>query len=121
MSFVAKPVAIAALWLFVATGATGADEKNVPLDKVPQAVSGAVKDRFAGAKLVGAETETEEGKTVYEIAIEHKGQSIEVTLTTDGKIIEIEKQIAAKDMPKVVSEALDGKYPQATYKTIEEV
>jgi hypothetical protein len=44
-----------------------------------------------------------------------------VTLTPDGKIVEIENQIAAKDMPKVVMKALEAKYPQATYKMVEEV
>jgi hypothetical protein len=98
-----------------------ADEEKVPLDKLPKAVVEAVKKRFPEAELVSAEKETEDGKTVYEVAIKHKGQSIEVTLTPEGAITEIEKQIEAKDLPKTVSAALEKKYPKATYKMIEEV
>jgi hypothetical protein len=98
-----------------------ANEEKVPLDKLPKAVVEAVKKRFSDAELVSAEKETEDGKTVYEVAIKNKGQSIEVTLTTDGTIIEIEKQIESKDLPKTVADALAQKYPKATFKMIEEV
>jgi uncharacterized membrane protein YkoI len=116
----ARLVTLVAAALLV-TAAARADEEKVPLDKVPKAVMDAVKARFPDAKVLAAEKEKEGGKTVFEIGIEHKEQKIEVTLTEDGTIIEIEKQIAARDMPKAVSDALEGKYPKATYKMIEEV
>jgi hypothetical protein len=98
-----------------------ADEEKIPLDKVPKAVLEAVKARFPDAKLLGAEIEKEGGKTVYEIAVKDRDQKIEVTLTPEGKIVSLEKQIAAKDLPKAVVEALEAKYPKATYKMIEEL
>ena len=98
-----------------------ADEQKVALDKVPKVVKKAVKKRFPDAKLKSAEKETENGKTVYEIAITDKDQKIEVTLTPEGQIVGIEKQIAAKDLPQAVTKTLEGKYPKATYKVIEEV
>jgi len=102
-------------------GVVGAGEEKVPLDKLPRAVVDAVKKRFPDAELVSAEKEKDEGKTVYEVAIKNKGQSIEVTLTPEGVITEIEKQIEAKNLPAAVSKALEDKYPKATYKMIEEV
>lgn len=102
-------------------GGVRADEEKVPLDQLPKAVAEAVKKRFPEAEMKGAEKETEKGKTVYEVTITNKGQSIEVTLTPEGTVTEIEKQIEAKDLPQVVAEALAGKYPKATYKMIEEV
>ncbi len=110
-----------ALVLFAVAGFVAADEEKVPLDKVPKAVLEAVKVRFPQAKVNSAEKETEDGKTVYEIAITEKEQNIEVTVTTDAKIVEIEKQIVAKDLPAGVARALEGKYPKATFKMIEEV
>lgn len=112
---------LAAAGLLVLAAGTRADEEKVPLDKVPKVVMDAVKARFPSAKVVGAEKETENGKTVYEIGIKDKDQNIEVTLTPEGKITEIEKEIPAKAMPKVVTAALEKKYPKATYKMIEEV
>jgi Putative beta-lactamase-inhibitor-like, PepSY-like len=98
-----------------------ADEKKVALDKVPKAVLDALKAKFPDAKLVAAVEEMEEGKTVYEIAITSKKQKMDVTLTADGKIVEIEKEISAKDLPQAVAEGLETKYPKATHKKIEEV
>ena len=112
---------VALVGLFALVSVAGADEEKVPLDKVPKAVMDAVKARFPDAKVMSAEKETDNGKTVYEIAIKNQEQNIEVTLTPDGKITEIEKQIAAKDLPKVVVTTLEAKYPKATYKMIEEV
>ena len=102
-------------------GTLYADEEKVPLNQVPKAVLKTVKARFSGAELLGAEKEVEGGKTVYEIGLKHRGQKIEATLTPEGKLIEIEKQIAAKEMPQAVQNALRAKYPNAAYKMIEEV
>jgi uncharacterized membrane protein YkoI len=96
-------------------------EEKVPLDKVPKAVIDAVKAKYKDAELVSAEKENENGKVVYEINIKVKGQTIEVSATPDGKIVSIEKTITVKDLPKAVAEALDGKYPKATIKKVEEI
>ena len=101
--------------------AAHADEEKIGLDKVPKVVIDAVKARFAGAKLVGADKETDKGKVAYEIAIEHKDQKIEVTVTPEGMIFQIEKLITYKDLPKVVSEAVESKYPKAKAEKVEEV
>jgi hypothetical protein len=98
-----------------------ADEDKVPLDKLPKAVSQAVKKRFPKAELVEASKETEDGKTEYEVAIKDGGTKIDVTLTSDGTIVSLEKTIAAEDLPKVVIDLLESKYKKAKYKTIEEV
>jgi hypothetical protein len=98
-----------------------AEEKKVPLDKVPKAVTEAVKARFPDAKVVSASTETEDKKTVYEITLKQDKLNIDVTVTPEGKITTIEKQIRAKSLPKAVLKALRTKYPKAKYEMIEEV
>jgi uncharacterized membrane protein YkoI len=110
----------AALSLLVLAGAR-ADEEKVPLEKLPKAVTDAVKAKFPDAKLVGASTEKEDGKTVYEVAITNKGQKIDVTVTPEGKIVTVEAEIPAKNLPKAVAEALEKKYPGATIKKAEEI
>jgi uncharacterized membrane protein YkoI len=97
------------------------DEEKVPLDKVPRPVMAAVKTRFKDAAVTGAGKETEDGKLVYEVTIKHKDQKIDVTLSPEGEILMIEKEIAAKDLPKAVAKALENKYPRATYKIVEEI
>ena len=117
--FVGLAVALGTLALVAAVRAD--DEEKVPLDKLPKAVADAVKAKFPDAKLVAAGKEKEDGKVVYEVAITNKDQSIEITVTPDGKIVLIEKVIAEKDLPKAVAEALEKKYPKATIKKLEEI
>ena len=69
----------------------------------------------------GASTEKVGDKTVYEIELKQDGKTIDVTLTPEGVITTIEQQIDAKDLPKPVAEALEKKYPKATYTIIEAV
>jgi uncharacterized membrane protein YkoI len=118
-----KLIAVLAVVVLVVPALRAADEKEekVPLDKLPKAVVEAVKAKFAGAILVSAETEKEDGKTVYEVNLKHKGHAIEVTVTPEGKIVSVEKTIAAKDLPEAVADALKKKYPKATIKKVEEL
>jgi uncharacterized membrane protein YkoI len=97
------------------------DPKKVPLDKVPKKVMDAMKARFPGAKLTSVEKETEGGKVVYDIELTHKGRRYEMDIQEDGTVMEIEKEITLKDVPKAVTQALKAKYPKATIKEVMEV
>jgi hypothetical protein len=97
-----------------------ADEK-VAIDKLPKAVTEAVAKRFPEAKLLSAEKESADGKTVYDVALKNKNQNIEVTVTPEGKIDSYEIEIAAKDMSRAAIATLEAKYPKATYTKVEEV
>jgi uncharacterized membrane protein YkoI len=98
-----------------------ADEEKVPVDKLPKKVVDAVKAKYPDAELVKASKEKEDGKVLYEVNVKNKGQKIDVTFTEDGKFVSEEKEIAAKDLPKEVSAALEGKYPKAEIKRAEDV
>ena len=107
--------------LVLAVGLGWADEEKIPLDKLPRAVVEAVKAKFAGAELVGAEKEVEKGKTQYEVAIKYKGSMIDVMVSADGKIVAAEKTIDAKDLPKAVAAAVKDKYKEAKILKAEEI
>ena len=111
------------LWavLMVCTPALLADEEKVPLDKVPKAVLDAVKAKFPDAKLLGATTEKDGDKIVFEISLEYKKHHHDVTLQPDGKILDIEREIPFKDVPKVISDAVFKKYPKSDVKLAEEL
>jgi hypothetical protein len=113
------------LLILLATGSITtvrcSDEENVPLDKLPKAVSNSIMKRFPKAELVKASKETEDGKTEYEVMIKDGGKKIDVTTTTDGVIVGLEKEIAMKDLPKAILETLEGKYAKASFKTVEEI
>lgn len=97
------------------------DEEKVPLDKLPKAVVEAVKKKFPKAEMVEASKEKEDGNTVYEVEIREDGKTIDITLTLEGTMLGMEKEIAAKDLPKAVTETLESKYAKATIKKAEEV
>ncbi|HEV3162452.1 MAG TPA: PepSY-like domain-containing protein [Isosphaeraceae bacterium] len=98
-----------------------ADEQKVALKDVPKVVLDAVKAKFPGAELTGAEKETEDGKTSYEVSLKQGGQNIDVGISAEGKITEIEKEIATKDVPAAVTTAVGAKYPNSMLKKAEEI
>ncbi len=114
-------VASLALGTLLVSANAGDDEEKVPLDKLPAKGTAAVKARFPGAELVSAEKESEHGTTIYEVAIKLKGDTIEVSALQDGTIVEIEKVIMAKDLPKGVSDAIAAKFAGAKIKKAEEI
>lgn len=103
-------------------GATArGDEVKVPLKDVPGAVLETVKAMFPGAELKEATKETEGEKTSYELGLKDKGVSIDVTLTPKGKIVEVERSVAPKGLPKAVASAIEAKYPKAAIDKAEEI
>lgn len=99
-----------------------ADEEKVPLDKLPKAVVAAVKARFPKAEMTeGAKEEDDQKKTVYEVTLKEGGKNIDVTLTPEGVITAIEKEIAVTDLPKAVADGIEAKYPKGAVKFAEEV
>jgi hypothetical protein len=119
--------ALAGLVLLAAVAGRAADEKEknkaekIPADKIPKAVMDTIKARLPGAEIISAEKETEDGKVVYDIELKHKGRKYEMDIHEDGTLIEIEKEVAAKDVPEAVTKALKAKYPDATVKEVMEV
>lgn len=99
-----------------------ADEEKMAVDKLPNAVSETVKKRFPKLEMKEATKEvTEEKKIIYEVTLKDGKKKIDVTLTPEGVIVMIEKEIDRKDLPKAVAAAIDAKYPDATYKLSEEI
>jgi uncharacterized membrane protein YkoI len=96
-------------------------EKKVTLDKLPKAVRDAIKGRFPDAEVNSIEKETEDGKVVYDIELKEKGRKYEMDIQEDGTVIEIEKEVALKDLPEAVAKALKAKFPGTSIKEVMEV
>jgi uncharacterized membrane protein len=96
-----------------------ADEEDdnaqpVELKDLPAAVSATAKAQVQGGELVKAEIEDEDGMRVYSIdAKTSAGEELEIVVTTDGKLVKVEKEddeeddneqpVALKDLPTSVS------------------
>ncbi len=107
--------------ILIGASATWADEEKIALDKLPKAVVEAVKKRFPKGEMLGAVKEITGKKTAYEVTLKDGGKNVDVTFDGDGTITGMEKEIAVKDLPKVVSDAVAAKYPKAEMKKAEEV
>src|SRR5712692_3063332 len=114
---------IAVLGLVLLATASLADEKSrkIASDKLPQKIKDSIKDRFPGAEVTSAEKENENGKVMYDIELKHEGRKYEMDIKEDGTIVEIEKEIASKDIPEAITKAVKKKYPTSTIKEVMEV
>ena len=96
------------------------DEK-VEADKLPQKVKDTLKAKFSGAIITAATKTTENGVVIYDIEMTKDGKKHEMDCKEDGTIVNFENEIAAKDLPKAVADAVKAKYPKATIKVVMEV
>ena len=67
------------------------EEEEVALGDVPEAVKKAALAAVPGLVLVEAERETEHGSTVYSLEGTAGGEAVEVEVSADGKVLEIER------------------------------
>jgi preprotein translocase subunit SecD len=108
------PVLLAA---FVFTGtASSADEKEIP-----KKVMDALKAKFPKAEIHKWTKEKEGDAVVYDIEFKENGRKCEADIKEDGTYVNYEREIAAKDLPKAVTDAVEKKYPKATMKEIMEI
>jgi hypothetical protein len=118
MRFMAVAGFLAVLGL--ASGARAQEEK-IPLHRVPKAVMNSAKARFPGAEIKQATKETEDGEPVFTLAMKHHRHNVDVTLKVDGIVVLVETDIPAKEVPKVVLQAIQESYPGATVRGAESV
>ena len=98
-----------------------AQEAEIPLDQLPKAVADAAKAKFPGAEWRGASRETEDGKTVYEVAMTHQGRKMDVTFQEDGTLVLVETEVSEQELPAAVMRAVKDKYPGAKIDLVESV
>jgi hypothetical protein len=99
--------------LFLATATVKGDEEKIALDKLPKVVVQMVKKAYPKAEMKEAVKEVANDKTSYEVMVKDGETDITITLTSEGAITLIEKEIPLKSVPKVVMAAVMAKYPKA--------
>ena len=111
----------AALTFLCLFGAARAGEENISFEKLPKAVREAVKAKFPEAKVTGAAKEEEGGKVTFEVMLKSEGKTIDVALSPDGKILEVEKEVALQDIPSAARKVLADRYTNAKIKKVEAI
>lgn len=98
-----------------------ANEEKLDLDKIPKKVMDALKAKFPKAKIAKWTKGKEGDQVVYDIEFTQEGKKFEADIFPDGTIHNWEKEIAAKDLPKAVSDAVEKKYPKSKIKEVMEI
>ena len=87
----------------------GAEDKPQDNDKkveLPKAAADAITAAFPGATIEKVKLEDEDGVKLYEVELKVKDAEIEVSVSADGIIAEVETEITVEALPKVVADAL---------------
>ena len=115
MTTLIRLIACAAIAALIAPSVWAEDEK-VEADKLPQKVKDTLKTRWATAKITVATKTMENGAVVYDIEMTQDGKKREADIKEDGSIVNFENEIAIKDLPKAVADAVKAKHPDAKIK-----
>lgn len=99
----------------------GLAQEKVTFDQLPKKVQEIVKARFPGAEFTSILKETADGKVIYDLEMKFKGKKTEMDVREDGTIIDIQKEIEAKDLPAAVTKSLEAKYPKAKILEVGEI
>lgn len=116
-----KTLACVLALTMLASRSAGYDQmEKVPLDQLPKAVMDSLKQRFPKADMIRAGRVVEKGKTKYVVGLKD-GVRIGVSISPEGKITRLEKEMLVKGLPKVVLDALDERSPKAALKAAKEI
>lgn len=101
-------------WLAVVSLITGfvvmttaqAQEKKIKREDLPPAVEKTVTEQSQGATIKGFATEVDKGKRLYEVELTVNGHSKDVSMDRDGKIVEVEEEVAVDSLSPEVKTAV---------------
>jgi len=93
----------------------GKDEQKKPC--LPLAVKTALDALYPNAEIEEVEVK-KEGLKVYEVELEQNGQEVEVTLTPDGTLVEVETEMTVQGLPEPVAKAIEKAAEGATVKEV---
>jgi len=96
-------------------------QEKVDPDKLPPKVAEALKARFPGAMITQVTKEMENGEVVYDIEMTKNGRKHEMDCKEDGTIVDIQNEIAVKDLPAAAVNAIKAQYPNSTIKEVGEI
>ena len=87
------------------------DEAKVAVVDVPAAVRHAAEAAVPGIVITKAAKETDEGKEYYEVSGTVAGSKVDVLVTPEGEVVEVERAMALDSVPPAVRAAAEKKLP----------
>jgi uncharacterized membrane protein YkoI len=96
-----------------------AQEKKIKREELPPAVEKTVAAQSQAAAIKGFSTEVEEGKTLYEVELTVNGHGKDISMDKDGKIVEVEEEVAMDSLPPEVKAGLTKEAASGTITKVE--
>ena len=72
--------------------------------------------KYPNAKIIGTAKETEKGITYFEIESKDSNMRRDLLYTKEGKVVEIEEELSAENIPSFVKAAVEEKFKDVEYK-----
>jgi len=83
-----------------------AQEKKLKREELPPAVEITVSEQSQGATIKGFSTELDKGKKLYEVELTVNGHHKDISMDKDGKIVEVEEEVAMDSLSPEVKAGL---------------
>ena len=96
-------------------------EAKVKLNQLPAAVQAAMQSQTAGATILGASKEQEDGRMTYEVETKRDGKGRDLTFTESGALLEIEQEVDLDSIPKPAKQGIQKRLGGGTVKKVESV
>jgi uncharacterized membrane protein YkoI len=96
-----------------------AQEKKIQRSDLPPAVEKTVAEQSKGATIKGFSTEVEDGKKIYEVELTVNGHGKDVSMDTQGNVIEVEEEVPIASLPQAVKEGLTKAAGKGTITKVE--
>lgn len=84
-------------------------ERTLQKSDLPAAVQKTADEQSKGATVRGYASEVEDGKLQYELQLTVNGHSKDVSIASDGTVLEVEEQVDLSALPAGVREGLQKK------------
>jgi hypothetical protein len=97
-----------------------AQEGAVPPDKIPAVVMKALLARFPRARIDKSTRAVEDNVVIYDIEFTQGTRKCEADIRENGTYVNFEQAIEARNLPRVVRDAIEKRYPRATLKEVME-
>lgn len=98
-----------------------AAEKPIPREKLSPAVQKTADEQSKGATIKRFVKDNEDGHLEYEMEMLVDGHSKDVSIAPDGRLLEIEEQVALESLPSNVREGLKTKAGDGTITKVESI
>lgn len=98
-----------------------AAEKKISKSALPPPVAKTADEQSSGATVRGYSRDTENGRVEYEVEMTLNGHSKDVTIGTDGRVMEVEEQVEMGALPATVQTGLQQKAGKGNITKIESI